>query len=225
MSLPPEMEPQGLSTTTRAPAPPSYRLLYRRLGRHYRGPGAPSATDAWVTPAGQRRSASVSDCCPQAERSISRRLRTAVDPERTSSKLKSRCEVVLQIDRFSRSNGLVGSRKVSIVRLPPTYGMKRARSTEFPVEQKPGSERGASIHGGYEVDRLVDGDRIEVDERGITGVLHAQGKYDVHAGTGVVVAPARRNLLVRPDGAGMGPFRGRSPKPTGPAHCARGNGP
>jgi len=127
---------------------------------------------------------------PKAERSISRGLRTVIDPDRTSSKLKRRREVVLQIDRFSRSNGLVGGRKVSIVRLPATYGMKRAESTGFPVEQKPGSKRGESIHGGYEADRLVDGDRIEVNERGIRGVLHAHGKYDVHAGTGVVLAPA-----------------------------------
>lgn len=54
-----------------------------------------------------------------------------------------------------------------------------------------GSWRGCSFHlpeGGWKL--LVDGDRIEVDERGIRGVPHARGDYHVHAGTGVVLAPA-----------------------------------
>lgn len=54
-----------------------------------------------------------------------------------------------------------------------------------------GSAAGASFHlpaGAWKL--IVDGDGLKVDEHGIAGVAHARNDFYVHAGTGVVLAPA-----------------------------------
>lgn len=77
-----------------------------------------------------------------------------------------------------------------VLRPPPYKGHWRRRWQPLVVLLN-GSQLGADFHlpkGRWKV--LVDGNELVVNPRGLPGVPHAHSDYHVHAGTGVILAPA-----------------------------------